>query len=145
MDVLRRNTDYGFRIMANLAKHFDAGQLLSAQQLAGDGDFSYQLGCKLLQKLHKAKLVKSEMGPKGGFSLNKNPANITLMDIIKALQGTVRLNSCLLDGKGCRFKNNCGISSRLEYLQQYINDYLDKITLAELLLNKNGKGAVENG
>ena len=59
MDVLRRNTDYGLRMMAALAEHFNNGQLTSARQLASDGHFSYQLGCKLLQKLHRAQLVKS--------------------------------------------------------------------------------------
>ena len=64
MDVLRKNTDYGLRMMAALAEHFNDDQLISARQLASDGHFSYQLGCKLLQKLHRAKLVKSGMGPK---------------------------------------------------------------------------------
>ena len=68
MDVLRRNTDYGLRMMTVLAEHFNNGQLISARQLAGNGHFSYQLGCKLLQKLHRAQLVKSGMGPKGGFA-----------------------------------------------------------------------------
>ena len=73
MDVLRRNTDYGLRMMAALAGHF-GGELVSARQLAGTGHFSYELGCKILQKLNKAGLVKSSMGPKGGFTLSREPA-----------------------------------------------------------------------
>ena len=95
MDVLRRNTDYGLRMMAVLAEHFNNGRLMSARQLASDGHFSYQLGCKLLQKLHRAELVKSGMGPKGGFTLSREPSKITLMHIIKVLQGGIRLNRCL--------------------------------------------------
>ncbi|HPS55232.1 MAG TPA: Rrf2 family transcriptional regulator [Sedimentisphaerales bacterium] len=144
MDILRRNTDYGFRMMGNLAKHFNDGQLLSARQLTSSGNFSYQLGCKLLQKLEKAKLVKSTMGPKGGFSLNRQPSQITIMDIIKVFQNGVRLNSCLLDGPGCEFQTECAISAKLFKLQQYINDYLEGITLAEALVSKE-KGGVEHG
>ena len=44
MDVLRRNTDYGLRMMAALAEHFNNGRLISARQLASNGHFSYQLG-----------------------------------------------------------------------------------------------------
>ena len=133
MDILRRNTDYGLRIMANLANHFDSGQLISSRQLASDGHFSYELGCKLLQKLHKAKLVKNSMGPKGGFALNRPPSKITLMEIIKVLQGGVRLNSCLPGGQGCEFQDECAISVKLSCLQLYINNYLDGITLAEIM------------
>ena len=133
MDILRRNTDYGLRIMANLANYFDRGLLISSRQLASDGHFSYELGCKLLQKLHKAKLIKSTMGPKGGFALNRQPSKITLMEIIKVLQGEVRLNSCLPGGQGCEFQDECAISVKLSCLQLYINNYLDGITLAEIM------------
>ena len=132
MDVLRRNTDYGLRMMAALAEHFNNGQLMSARQLASDGHFSYQLGCKLLQKLGGAKLIKSAMGPKGGFTLSREPSKITLMQIIKALQGGIRLNRCLSDGHGCEFLSECEINTRLSCLQLYIDGYLDGITLAEI-------------
>lgn len=136
MDVLRRNTDYGLRMMAAMAAGFSEGQPISAKDLADRGRFSYQLGCKLLQKLHKAGLVKSEMGPKGGFTLSRKPAEITLMQVIRALQGEIRLNRCLMGGQGCEFQSECEISSKLSCLQLYINGYLDDITLAEIVNEK---------
>ena len=136
MDVLRRNTDYGLRMMVVLAKHFNNGQLISARQLASDGHFSYQLGCKLLQQLHRAELVKSGMGPKGGFALSREPSEITLMEIIKVLQGEIRLNRCLPSGDGCEFEPDCEINTKLSCLQLYINGYLNGITLAEVMVAK---------
>ena len=132
MDILRRNTDYGLRIMVELANHFN-GKLMSARQLASDGNFSYQLGCKILQKLHGAGLVKSNMGPKGGFALNREPSKITLMEIINVLQDGLRLNRCLAGGEGCEFQPECEVSTRLACLQLYIDGYLGGITLAEIL------------
>ena len=136
MDVLRRNTDYALRIMVNLASHFN-GEFLSARQLASEGNFSYQLGCKLLQKLGKAKLVRSSMGPKGGFVLGRRPSQITLLEIINVLQGGVRLNRCLVGGNGCEFEPECEISTKLACLQLYIDGYLGGITLAEILRVRN--------
>jgi len=136
MDVLRRNTDYGLRMMATLAEHFNSSRLISARQMANDGHFSYQLGCKLLQKLHSAQLVESGMGPKGGFTLSREPSKITLMEIIKVLQGEIRLNRCLPGGHGCEFESDCEINTRLSCLQLYINGYLDGITLAEIVRAK---------
>ncbi len=137
MDVIRRNTDYGLRMMAGLAEHFNDGQLISARQLASDGHFSYQLGCKLLQKLGRAKLVKSCMGPKGGFTLSREPSKITLMQIIKALQGELRLNRCLPGGEGCEFEPDCEINTKLSCLQLYINGYFGGITLEEILQSRS--------
>ena len=137
MDVLRRNTDYGLRMMVNLAEHFNNSELLSARQLASDGRFSYQLGCKLLQKLHKAELVKSVMGPSGGFKLGRKPSEITLMDIINVLQGGVRLNRCLTGDQECEFQSECEVNTKLACLQLYIEGYLGAITLAELISGRS--------
>ncbi len=132
MDVLRRNTDYALRIMVNLASRYN-GEFISARQLAEDGNFSYQLGCKILQKLHKAGLVESDMGPKGGFVLSRTPSRITLMEIITAMQGGIRLNRCLIGGEGCEFEPECEVHTKLACLQMYIDGYLGGITLQEIL------------
>jgi Rrf2 family protein len=136
VDVLRRNTDYALRMMVNLASRFN-GEFISARQLAEDGNFSYQLGCKILQRLHKTGLVKSDMGPKGGFALSREPSTINLMEIINALQGGVRLNRCLLGGRGCEFEPECEIHTKLTCLQLYIDGYLGGITLQEILQSRS--------
>jgi Rrf2 family protein len=118
--------------MVDLANRYN-GEFISARQLAEDGNFSYQLGCKILQKLHKDNLVKSGMGQKGGFALSRKPSRITLMEIITALQGGIRLNRCLLGGRGCEFEPECEIHTKLTCLQMYIDGYLGGITLQEIL------------
>jgi Rrf2 family protein len=143
MDVLRRNTDYALRIMVNLADRFN-GEFISARQLAEDGNFSYQLGCKILQKLHKTGLVKSDMGPKGGFALSREPSTINLMEIITALQGGIRLNRCLYGGKGCEFECECEVHTKLTCLQLYIDGYLSGITLQEVI-DSQSKMTIERG
>ncbi len=142
MDVLRRNTDYALRMMVNLASHFN-GEFISTRQLVSEGNFSYQLGCKILQNLHKAKLIRSGMGPKGGFALSREPSRITLMEIITVLQGGIRLNRCIVGGDGCEFEPVCEINTKLTCLQMYIDGYLDGITLEEILQSRS-KINVEN-
>ncbi len=140
MDVLRRNTDYGVRMMVNLAKHFNNGKLISARKLSQEGHFSYQLGCKVLQKLHKAGLVNSRMGPEGGFTLHKKPSEISLVEIITVLQGGIRLNRCLPGGEGCEFQGDCEVRTKLACLQLYIEGYLGGITLEEMVRSRSKKG-----
>jgi len=135
MDVLRRNTDYALRAMVYLSVNYN-DRLVSARELAREGHFPYEVGCKVLQRLHKAGLVESGMGPKGGFKLSKLPGEITLNDIIGVFQGGVRLNKCLLGGEGCEFEQECVVSVKLASLQRYIDGYLGGITLGELLSSR---------
>jgi len=132
MDVIRRNTDYALRLVVGLVENYDKAPV-SARQLAKNQDVSYELACKLLQKLSSAKLVKSSMGAAGGFELAKKPEKISLYQVIEAVQGSICLNRCVPDAKSCPRRCGCRISKNLVELQRYIEDYMKNIMLSELL------------
>ena len=132
MDVLRRNTDYALRAMVHLARNWRQGPV-SARHVAEAQCISYQLTCKLLQRLGKAGLVKSQMGAKGGFSLSRAPGRIHLWEVVETTQGPVRLNRCLgRDNPGCDQKKICSLSNSLAGLQKHLERSLRGITLAQL-------------
>jgi Rrf2 family protein len=132
MDVIKRNTDYAIRIIAGLADNYGKG-LLSAKILAEAAEVSFETACKMLQKLAAAKLVKSTMGKAGGFELAKEPAQISLYDVIAAVQKGICLNRCVANPKSCPKRPKCAVSRKLAELQSYIERYLAGITLDELL------------
>ncbi len=138
MDIIRRNTDYALRAMLYLATYWEQ-EPVSTREVAAKGDISYQLACKLMQRLHKAELVRSCMGPRGGFSLTRAPSKISLLQIIEAIQGPVILNRCLLDVEKCPRQPGCPVTKKLDELQEYIDAYLCGATLAQLLGKHNGK------
>ena len=133
MEIIRRNTDYALRMMVALAQSYESGELTSATQLVHRGNITHEVGRKMLQRLREAELIKSVMGPKGGFALNKNPSDISLMEIIAVLQGKLCLNACFADDKECEFESGCNINTKLSFLQQHLDDYLGNITLEEIL------------
>ena len=133
MEVIRRNTDYGLRMIVALAKHSGNGKSISASQLVREGNISYEVGRKLLQRLRDAKLVKSVMGSNGGFQLNRKPSEISLMEVVNVLQGEVHLNKCMADDYVCEFESECQVNTRLAPLQRHIADYLENVTLEEIL------------
>ncbi len=138
MDILRRNTDYALRVMVNMALQWRQGPI-STKEMSNDMNVPYQLACKLMQRLHKAKLVKSVRGPNGGFELSKDPSRINLLKIIETIQGPVTFNRCLVDVSTCIRQPDCPVSRKLRGLQEYLVNSLSDITLNDLLQNKNSK------
>ena len=139
MEIIRRNTDYGLRMMVALSKRSGDGELMSATQLVRESNISYEVGRKLLQKLRNAKLVKSVMGSKGGFKLNRKPSEISLRNVINILQGEIYMNKCLAENQSCEFESNCQVNNELALLQQLLGDYLENITMEEILESKSRK------
>ncbi len=137
MTVIRQNTDYALRVLVILARHY-GNQPVSTRILARQGDIAYQFACKIMQQLHQARLVKSSMGPKGGFFLARPPSKINILQVIQALQGPVSLNKCF-GIEGCPRRRNCPVSASLAGLQKQIETSLRSITLAKLLKIKPGK------
>jgi len=132
MDIVRRNTDYALRLMVNLAKNYGKGPV-PTRAAAGEEDVPYQLACKLMQKLNKAKLVESCMGPRGGFELGRDPSKINLLEVIESIQGPISINRCLLSVQACPRHKRCTVKTRLEGIQEGISRGLAEITFDELV------------
>jgi len=134
MDVVRRNTDYAARLMVYLAKHYGNGPV-STRAAAAEEDVPYQLACKLMQKLNRAKLVESCMGPKGGFVLATEPSKINMLEVVKAIQGPISINRCVMTGDNCSRRSNCPVRNRLADLQKSMDSGLASITFDQLSRN----------
>ena len=131
MDILRRNTDYALRLMIGLAGRYESGAV-STRSLAQEQEVSYQLACKLMQKLHDARLVDSCMGPKGGFRLARAPGQISLLEVVEVIQGPVRLNRCLMSECACPRGAGCPVRAKITELQGHMEQYLRHVTIGDL-------------
>jgi Rrf2 family iron-sulfur cluster assembly transcriptional regulator len=129
---LTRGTDYGIRGMMHLAQQpFEQVTLL--RDIAHHQDVPESYLAKLFQDLNKAGLVRSHRGAKGGFSLGRPAGEITLREVIEALQGPISLNRCLDIREGCPNSETCAVSAVLRKAQEQLLQSLDAATLAVLV------------
>ena len=136
MDIVRRNKDYAVRLVVNLARGYGKGPVATKVAAEQEG-VSYPLACKLMQRLHASKLIDSCMGPKGGFSLARAPSQITLLEVVEAIQGPVSINRCLLSSDACGRQADCVVRAKLVAIQENIVSSLAGITFDDLVSSKD--------
>ena len=126
-------TTYGLRAMIQLATKYRQGNLSVAAIAKEEGISPGDLE-RIFAKLKKAELIKSEKGVSGGYVLSKKPQDISVFEIVRALEGKLSPFHCL-DEKGkifCSEKCNCGATTVLVRVQEAVNKTLNSMTLGDL-------------
>src|SRR5512140_2814335 len=100
-------TEYGIRALVHLARVPDKVCLLS--EISDAQGIPEKFLSKIMQTLTRGGLVKSYRGIKGGFSLARGPAGITLMDVVECLEGPIALNKCLQSPGACERTPGCSV------------------------------------
>jgi Rrf2 family protein len=128
---INRATDYAVRVMVHLAA-VPSGQKVPLSTLAEVTDVRQSFLSKILQQLVRQGLVTSYAGTGGGFCLNVDPAAVSLLQVIEAMEGPLQLNVCLASGRSCERKPSCPVHPVWRRAQAAITNVLGGVTLAEL-------------
>jgi Rrf2 family protein len=132
MEIIRRNTEYGIRALLHLALHRQS--MVTAGEIAEQQDVPIDFLQKILQKFVKAGMVDSYRGAQGGFSLAKEPQEISMLEVLEILQGKLAVNKCFLgENNGCPRSSECPLKYNWLQLQQKIEAFLKGITLQDLV------------
>ncbi len=126
-----KRADYGLMAIHYIASHGDDGAV-SAKRIAEEFHIPPERLAKILQRLAKKHLIESYNGPKGGYVLTRAPAEITVGQVLKALEGPMRIVSCMVDDDDCPQFSRCNLRRPVQKIQSSINYLLDTMTLAEL-------------
>jgi Rrf2 family protein len=86
---------------------------------------------KVNQRLTQAGLLQSNRGPAGGVGLAKDPAEISLLDIYEAMEGSMLCNPCLFGKDACP-RPDCVLGTLLPGLARQVREYFEQTTLAQL-------------
>lgn len=128
---LTKGTDYGIRGVLYLAMQPE-DKVTLLHEIAESQAIPENYLAKIFQDLAKGGLVRSHRGARGGFSLARAPSEITLLDVIEALQGPLALAPCLDARQGCSCHSTCATSRALCEVQSQMVQMLGAQTLAML-------------
>jgi Rrf2 family cysteine metabolism transcriptional repressor len=131
--VLRftKRADYGLMAIHFIASHGDDGAV-SAKRIADEFRIPPERLAKILQQLAKRKLITSHNGPKGGYLLTRPPSEITVGQVVRALEGPLSVVSCMTEHDDCPQFARCNLRGPVQKIQASITHVLDSMTLAEL-------------
>ncbi len=128
---ISRITDYGIVILAHLARHND-DCAHNSRELSEQTQLPAPVVSKVLKSLTRAGLLDSIRGSKGGYRLAQPPAQISVVQMITALEGPVAMTECVIHPGACSHEGNCGLQGPWLRINRAVQDALEKITLADI-------------
>jgi FeS assembly SUF system regulator len=144
---LGKLTDYGLVLMTCMARQ-PGRTLYTARDLAAENQLPLPTVSKLLKQLLQAKLLVSHRGIKGGYSLARPPQEMSVAEVIGALEGPIALTECSTDITGlCDFEPRCPIRTNQQIISKVVSGALEKLTLSDLVrpLQLGALGTVKDG
>ncbi len=135
---LSKKADYALMAMKHLALRGDRGTggrggSSSAREIAELYDIPIELLAKVLQRLVRRGLLASQQGTHGGYQLARVPTQISVADVIQAIDGPVTVTACSTDeGQQCEQYSKCNVRDPLWRVRERILSALDECTIAEL-------------
>ena len=124
---------YALRLMLDLAEHQGNGYV-ALKDSAQRQDISKKYLEQIIPALNRSDLLRTTRGYQGGYRLSRAPAEYTLGDILRATEGSLAPVACLeTEDNVCARQADCATLPVWRGLDKVINEYLDSITLQDIL------------
>lgn len=134
-------TDYATVVLTVLAAR--PGEVLSASDLAEHSGLETPTVSKVLKPLAQAGLVEGLRGVHGGYRLSRDAADISLVEIVEAMEGPLAMTECSLDHSQCGISHQCGVRANWRRINDVVSDALRNVSLAQMLDNTPSPGGSE--
>ncbi len=150
---LSKKAQYGTRAMLELALNYQRG-VVSLSHIARQQGISLKYLEQLIRPLRRAGMVEGTRGATGGYRLRRSPSQISVGEVIRALEEPMNPVECLDDTRLCHRADQCRARGVWAYLSQSIQRTLDAITLEDILMQRDpplsaqgplGKGGEDHG
>ena len=130
---LNRITDYAVVVLSQMAREPD--RLVTAPQLAEDTQVPQPTVAKVLKALARGGVLTSHRGASGGYALARAPETISMLEVIRALEGPVSLTDCVDGAEGdCNVENLCPMRGNWDRVNDAIRVALESVSLADMAM-----------
>ena len=135
--LITRATEYAIRALLYLAKQ-PRGEIVFKKDICQTQDITPAFLTKILQPLIKLGIVGSQRGVGGGFYLIKDPASVTLLDVVMAEEGPLYINQCLTRDGACERDVFCPVHGAWREVRREFLKILERYNFA-YLIEQEGK------
>lgn len=136
--VITRATEYAVRTVIFLAQQ-PKNEIVLKKDICRTQEVTPAFLTKILQPLIKVGIVTSQRGVGGGFLLARDPNEITLLDILQAEEGQLKLNHCLVDTDVCHRDAYCSAHEVWHEAQTEMAQVLSRYSIAALVKRQDEK------
>ncbi|MCL4476679.1 MAG: Rrf2 family transcriptional regulator [Nitrospirae bacterium] len=127
---ITRQTDYAIRCILHLSE--SPGEIIMTDEIAKTRGIPKSFLSKILQRLVRARIVRSFRGAKGGFRLAKQPEKISLLEVIEAMEGSLVMNRCAFNKGKVRCGDQCDLHPAWAALRRELEYLLRGYSVAHL-------------
>jgi FeS assembly SUF system regulator len=127
---LSKLADYGSQIMTHMARD---EYVHSASEIAEDLGITVATVSKILKMLARQNLVASVLGAKGGYTLARAPGEISIAEIINAMDGPISITECSGTTTACSRESVCSTRDNWQGINKIILGTLEKVKLSEMI------------
>lgn len=129
---ITRQADYALRAMLYLAK-LEKDVRAATSQIADEQQIPPSFLAKIISQLSIAGLILTSRGARGGVTLARQPEEITLLDVVEAIDGPISLNVCSHSAGACPFGDDCPIQPIWSDAQHELVDKLRSTNFGQLI------------
>lgn len=138
MIKLSKLSDYAIVVLSRLAA--EKGDVMTTALLSSETGIPEPTVSKVLKLLSKQKIVISVRGANGGYMMERCPKDITVTELITALEGPIALTECVDGGHtDCMIDSLCPLKGGWNKVNMAVKNALDQVALADLLIPVNRK------
>lgn len=139
-------SDYAIRILLYLAEHSKEDHSVSGKEISEEMRIPYNYFLKIIPNLKNAGMLISFQGKKGGYILQRRADQISLYDVLEAVDDRLVYNQCLEEPKACsrNASGHCAVHNFFSDLQVDLDHSLKNVTIADMVANQHDMNTIDS-